>query len=80
MAEHWRSGYYDAMRTLRHPEVLERAGNGDEFTVFDFTCDGDLAAGRETWRPFDTLISGSKSSTTMEQQAKSIEGASDDLR
>lgn len=41
MAEHWRSGYYDAMRTLRHPEVLERAGNGDEFTIFDFTGDGD---------------------------------------
>ncbi|MGZ5852363.1 MAG: DUF3734 domain-containing protein [Hyphomicrobium sp.] len=41
MAEHWRSGYYDAMRTLRHPEVLERAGNGEEFTIFDFTGDGD---------------------------------------
>jgi NTE family protein len=41
MAEHWRSGYYDAMRTLRHPEVLERAGNGDEFTIFDFAGDGD---------------------------------------
>ena len=24
MTEHWRSGYHDAMRTLRHPEVLER--------------------------------------------------------
>jgi len=41
MAEHWRSGYYDAMHTLRHPEVLERAGNGDEFTIFDFAGDGD---------------------------------------
>jgi len=41
MAEHWRSGYYDAMRTLRHPEVLERAGNGDELTIFDFTGDRD---------------------------------------
>jgi NTE family protein len=41
MAEHWRSGYYDAMRTLRHPEVLERAGNGEEFTIFDFTGEGD---------------------------------------
>jgi hypothetical protein len=48
MAEHWRSGYHDARHTLRHPEVLERAGNGDEFTVFDFTGDGDLAVGRET--------------------------------
>jgi NTE family protein len=41
MAEHWRSGYYDAMRTLRHPEVIERAGNGEEFTVFDFTAADD---------------------------------------
>ena len=41
MAEHWRSGYYDAMHTLRHPEVLERAGNGDEITIFDFAGDGD---------------------------------------
>jgi NTE family protein len=29
------------MRTLRHPEVLERAGNGEEFTIFDFTGDDD---------------------------------------
>jgi len=29
------------MRTLRHPEVLERAGNGDELTIFDFTGDRD---------------------------------------
>jgi NTE family protein len=41
MAEHWRSGYDDAMRTLLHPEVLERAGNGDEVTIFDFAADGD---------------------------------------
>jgi NTE family protein len=41
MAEHWRSGCYDAMRTLRHPEVLERAGNGEEFTIFDFAGDGN---------------------------------------
>jgi NTE family protein len=41
MAEHWRSGYHDAMRTLRHPEVLERAGKGDEVTIFDFAGDGN---------------------------------------
>jgi NTE family protein len=41
VAEHWRSGYYDTMRTLRHPEVLERAGNGEEFTIFDFASHGD---------------------------------------
>src|ERR1700686_2405997 len=41
MAEHWRSGYHDAVRTLPHAEVLERAGNGEEFTTFDFTDHGD---------------------------------------
>lgn len=41
MAEHWRSGYGDTLRTLRHSEVLERAGEGDEFTIFDFAGDGD---------------------------------------
>jgi NTE family protein len=41
MAEHWRSGYHDAMRTLRHPEVIERAGNGGEVTIFDFAGDGN---------------------------------------
>jgi NTE family protein len=27
MHEHWRAGYHDAARTLRHPEVLERPAN-----------------------------------------------------
>jgi NTE family protein len=40
MAEHWHSGYYDAVRTLRHPEVLKRGGNGEEVTTFDFGHDG----------------------------------------
>ncbi len=39
MAEHWSSGCSDTLRTLGHPEVLERAGNGEEFTVFDFAGD-----------------------------------------
>ncbi|MGA7810938.1 DUF3734 domain-containing protein [Bradyrhizobium sp.] len=41
MAEHWRSGYQDAARSLRHPEVLERAGNGHEVTIFDFADQGN---------------------------------------
>ena len=41
MAEHWRSGYHDAVRTLRHPEVLQRAGSGQEVATFDFTDGGD---------------------------------------
>jgi NTE family protein len=27
MEEHWRAGYRDARRTLRHPEVLEKYGD-----------------------------------------------------
>jgi NTE family protein len=41
MAEHWRSGYHDAVRTLRHPEVLERSGDDEEVTTFDFAAHGD---------------------------------------
>jgi NTE family protein len=41
MAEHWRSGYHDTVHTLRHPEVLERTGNGAELTTFDLTDHGD---------------------------------------
>jgi Patatin phospholipase len=26
MEEHWRAGYHDAVRTLRHPEALQRPG------------------------------------------------------
>jgi len=48
MADHWCSGYDDAMRTLRHPEVLDRTANGDEVSIFDFANDGNLAA---TFRP-----------------------------
>jgi NTE family protein len=41
MSEHWRSGYHDTTRALRHPEVLDRAGNGEELTIFDFAGDGN---------------------------------------
>jgi NTE family protein len=40
MRDHWRSGYHDAVRTLRHPEVLERPKGGDGIFVFDFHRDG----------------------------------------
>ena len=35
MEEHWRAGYHDAVRTLRHPEVLQRPGNQDGVCTFD---------------------------------------------
>ena len=27
MEEHWRAGYHDARRSLRHPDILERPTN-----------------------------------------------------
>ena len=40
MQEHWRAGYHDAVRTLRHPEVLERPTNHDGVFTFDLSHDG----------------------------------------
>jgi NTE family protein len=39
MEEHWRAGYHDAVRTLRHPEVFERDQHSGVFT-FDLSTDG----------------------------------------
>jgi NTE family protein len=40
MEEHWQSGYNDAVRTLRHPEVLQRPENHDGVFTFDLARDG----------------------------------------
>jgi NTE family protein len=40
MNEHWRAGYYDAVRTLRHPEVLEQPANQEGVLTFDLAVDG----------------------------------------
>jgi NTE family protein len=40
MQEHWRAGYHDAIRTLRHPEVLERPANREGVFAFDLAGDG----------------------------------------
>jgi NTE family protein len=40
MEEHWRAGYYDAVRTLRHPEVLEQPANQEGVFTFDLGVDG----------------------------------------
>jgi len=40
MQEHWRAGYHDAIRTLRHPEVLERPTNHEGVFTFDLSRDG----------------------------------------
>jgi NTE family protein len=40
MEEHWRAGYYDAARALRHPEILERPSGVDGVSIFDLAEDG----------------------------------------
>jgi NTE family protein len=40
MDEHWRAGYNDAIRTLRHPEVLERPAPSVGVATFDLGEDG----------------------------------------
>jgi NTE family protein len=40
MEDHWRAGYYDAVRTLRHPEVLARPRNHEGVFTFDIAQDG----------------------------------------
>jgi NTE family protein len=40
MEEHWRAGYHDTVRTLRHPEVLERPKSADGVFIFDVAEDG----------------------------------------
>jgi NTE family protein len=41
MVDHRRAGYDDTVRTLRHPEVLERPRNADGTFVFDIAQHGD---------------------------------------
>ena len=40
MEEHWQSGYNDAIRTLRHPEVLQRPDHPEGVRTFDLARDG----------------------------------------
>jgi len=40
MHEHWRAGYHDARRTLRHREVLERPTNHEGVLTFDLAEQG----------------------------------------
>jgi len=39
MNDHWKAGYNDTVRTLRHPEVLQRPDNPDGLAIFDFAKD-----------------------------------------
>jgi NTE family protein len=40
MEEHWRAGYHDARRTLRHHEVLNRPNDHEGVFPFDLAADG----------------------------------------
>lgn len=40
MEEHWRSGYHDAQRALRHPQVLARPDNPEGMLNFDLLRHG----------------------------------------
>jgi NTE family protein len=40
MEDHWRAGYHDTVRTLRHREVLERPDNHDGVMTFDLAQNG----------------------------------------
>jgi len=40
MQDHWRAGYHDALRTLRHPDVLARPKSLDGVFTFDLERDG----------------------------------------
>ncbi|WP_439394597.1 DUF3734 domain-containing protein [Bradyrhizobium sp. PMVTL-01] len=40
MQDHWQAGYHDALRTLRHPEVLARPSSPDGVFTFDLEHDG----------------------------------------
>ena len=40
MEEHWRAGYQDTRRTLRHAEVLKRPSNHEGVFTFDLATDG----------------------------------------
>lgn len=40
MEEHWTAGYHDAVRTLRHKEVLERPSGSEGIFTFDLAAQG----------------------------------------
>jgi NTE family protein len=40
MEDHWRAGYYDSVRALRHPEALDRPHNVEGVFIFDAAKDG----------------------------------------
>lgn len=42
MEDHWAAGHSDTIRTLRHPEVLERPNDADGVSTFDLATHGRM--------------------------------------
>ena len=40
MTDHWNAGYTDAIRTLRHPEALQRPTDAPGVATFDLAVNG----------------------------------------
>jgi NTE family protein len=40
MIDHWNAGYNDAIRTLRHPEALQRPTDSNGVATFDLATNG----------------------------------------
>ena len=54
MEEHWRAGYHDAVRTLRHPEALQRPRNQEGVATFDLAVGRAGIARNQPHRPHST--------------------------
>jgi NTE family protein len=55
MEEHWRAGYQDARRTLRHREVLQRPSNHSILLLTDASRSGSSEADAKLKPNFDTM-------------------------
>ena len=54
MVEHWKAGCDDTVRTLRHPQVLQRPTNAEGFSAFDLSTvesEQGRRGGRDAIRP-----------------------------
>jgi len=40
MRDHWRAGYYDTNKTLRHREIFDSPASADGVATFDFATEG----------------------------------------
>jgi NTE family protein len=50
MEEHWRAGFDDAVRSLSHPEVLQRPDKLEGVRTFDWLRDARIEGNRSSWQ------------------------------